>query len=105
VNLAVQVQKALLLDGIYADVVSVPSFADFVKQNENYKNRVVPSENLKVVIEAGSSFGWEKIAGNNALFFCIDRFGLSAPAEKIYAELGLSVESIVSAIKQQINLD
>jgi transketolase len=105
VNLAVQVQKALLLDGIYADVVSVPSFADFVKQDENYKKRIVPSENLKVVIEAGSSFGWEKIAGNNALFFCIDRFGLSAPAEKIYTELGLSVENIVSTIKQQINLD
>lgn len=104
VNLAAKVQAKLQENNIYADVVSMPSFNDFISQSQSYKQNIIPKENLKVVIEAASSFGWEKIVGENALFFTIDTFGISAPAEDIYKEFGLTAENIVKGIVEKLCL-
>ena len=56
---------------------------------------------LRVAIEAGSSYGWDRYIGENGLFFGIkdDKFGISAPAEKVYEYFGLTKENIVKVIK------
>nr|GEY67029.1 transketolase, chloroplastic [Tanacetum cinerariifolium] len=57
------------------------------------------SVTARVSIEAGSTFGWEKIVGAKGKAIGIDRFGASAPAGKIYEEYGITVEAVIEAAK------
>ncbi|KAJ6709991.1 TRANSKETOLASE CHLOROPLASTIC [Salix koriyanagi] len=54
----------------------------------------------RVSIEAGSTFGWEKIVGDKGKAIGIDRFGASAPAGKIYKEFGITAEAVIAAAKE-----
>lgn len=81
-------------------VVSLVCWELFDEQSDSYKESVLPAGvSARVSIEAGSTFGWEKIVGSKGKAIGIDRFGASAPADKIYKEFGLTVEAVVEAAK------
>ena len=72
----------------------------FEEQTEKYKESVLPSEvTSRISIEAGVTFGWEKYIGQKGKAIGIDCFGVSAPAGKIYKELGLTVENVIAAAR------
>ena len=104
VELAVNVAKALEAEGIGADVVSAPCLEMFDAQDEAYKHEVLPHSDdiLKVSIEAGVTWGWERFTGSNGLNIGLDRFGASAPAEDLFHRFGFSVEAIVPKIKDKL---
>jgi transketolase len=104
VALAVDVAKALEAEGIGADVVSAPCLELFDAQDEAYRHEVVPHDEsiLKVSIEAGVTWGWERYTGANGLSIGLDRFGASAPAEDLFKRFGFSVEAIVPKIKDKL---
>jgi transketolase len=95
VSLAV---KAAQLVG-NARVVSAPCFELFDLQSEEYWNEVLGDRNRLVCIEAGRSDGWHKYAGHGALIIGIDRFGASAPWERIAEELGFTAEKVGEKIR------
>ncbi|TCP27790.1 transketolase [Scopulibacillus darangshiensis] len=101
VSLAVKAQKALEEEGIYVSVVSMPSWDRFEKQSDTYKDSVLP-ENVKarLSIEMGSSLGWGRYVGDNGHVMAIDRFGASAPGDKIIEEYGFTVENVISRFKK-----
>ncbi|EES10537.1 hypothetical protein BDA96_06G037600 [Sorghum bicolor] len=79
-------------------VVSLVCWELFEEQPEEYKESVLPNEvTSRISIEAGVTFGWEKYIGQKGKAIGIDRFGVSAPAGKIYEELGLTVENVIAA--------
>ena len=81
-------------------VVSLVCWELFEEQTEKYKESVLPSEvTSRISIEAGVTFGWEKYIGQKGKAIGIDCFGVSAPAGKIYKELGLTVENVIAAAK------
>ncbi|OOM79329.1 transketolase [Clostridium puniceum] len=93
VNLAIRAQEALVKENIYVSVVSMPSMELFEKQSEEYKNQVLPKNIIKkLAIEMGTTFGWHKYAND---VIGIDKFGASAPAEKVIKEYGFTVENII----------
>ena len=104
VALAVDVADALEAEGIGADVVSAPCLELFDAQDEAYKHEVLPHDGhiLKVSIEAGVTWGWERYTGTNGLQIGLDRFGASAPAEDLFHRFGFSVEAIVPKIKDKL---
>jgi transketolase len=104
VALAVDVAKALEAEGIGADVVSAPCLELFDAQDEPYRHEVLPRDEsiLKVSIEAGVTWGWERYTGANGLSIGLDRFGASAPAEDLFKRFGFSVEAIVPKIKDKL---
>ncbi|CAH1430364.1 unnamed protein product [Lactuca virosa] len=53
----------------------------------------------RVRVEAGSTFGWEKIMGAKGKAIGIDRFGASAKAGRIYKEYWITVEAVIGAAK------
>jgi transketolase len=57
---------------------------------------------LKVSIEAGVTWGWERYVGSDGLSIGLDRFGASAPAEDLFKRFGFSVEAIVPKIKDKL---
>ncbi|KAE8723324.1 Transketolase [Hibiscus syriacus] len=79
-------------------VVSLVSWELFDKQSDAYKESVLPSAvSARVSIEAGTTFGWEKIVGSKGKAIGIDQFGASAPAGTLYKEFGLTPEAVVAA--------
>ena len=98
VNLALAAQKELAAQGHAVSVVSLPSFDRFKAQSAEYRNSVLPATITKrLSIEAGSTFGWGEFVGTAGKSLGIDKFGASAPGEKVLAEYGFTVENVVAA--------
>jgi transketolase len=80
-------------------VVSLPCWELFDEQPEGYRDEVLPpSVTARVSIEAGITFGWERWVGPQGESIGVDRFGASAPAERIYEELGVTAEAVATAV-------
>lgn len=104
VALALEVCEELNKEGIETRLVSAPCLDVFDKQTKEYKNEVLNKNTLRVAIEAGSSYGWERYIGEDGLFFGIkdNKFGISAPAEQVYEYFGITKENIINTIKNNI---
>lgn len=99
-EIAAKAADELRGEGKKVRVVSFVSWELFDEQSPEYKESVLPSDvTARVSIEAGSTFGWEKIVGARGKAIGIDRFGASAPAGKIYKELGITVENVIATAK------
>ena len=103
VEIAVATAALLEEQGIGADVVSMPSWAHFEAQPQSYRDDVLPHHVLRVSIEAGTTFGWERHTGIGGLRFGIDGFGASAPAEDLYDHFGLTAAKIAPQIAAALN--
>ena len=98
VEIAVATAALLEERGIGADVVSMPSWAHFDAQPQAYKDDLLPHHVLRVSIEAGTTFGWERYVGIAGLRFGIDSYGASAPAEALYDHFGLTAAKIAPQV-------
>ena len=98
VEIALRTAELLEGQGLGADVVSMPCTERFDAQPLSYREDILPDvsnrEILRVSIEAGTTFGWERYTGLHGLRFGIDRFGVSAPASDAYAFFGLTPDKI-----------
>jgi transketolase len=116
VNLALEVQKHLQKSNsvkkpqfpsdieFSVRVCSVPSTDLLYRQPKEYLQKLQGKTHLLVAIEAASSFGWTKIIGRDGLFFGIDEFGASAPAEDLFRHFGLSAQKISEEISEKLQL-
>lgn len=104
VSLAIEAQKALKEKGISVSVVSMPSWDRFDQQSAEYKESVLPSSvRARVGIEMAASQGLHKYVGLDGDVVAIDKFGASAPGEKIISEYGFTVENIVNKVNAVLN--
>lgn len=100
VHLAVAAQKALAEEGIQVRVISMPSWDLFEKQEQSYKDSVLlPEVKSRVAVEMAHPFGWERYVGDKGVIIGIDRFGASAPGDRVIKEYGFTVENVVSKVK------
>ncbi|KAL2920534.1 Transketolase chloroplastic [Bienertia sinuspersici] len=103
-EIAAKAGDELRKEGKTVRVVSLVSWELFDKQSDGYKESVLPSGvPARVSIEAGSTFGWEKIVGPKGKAIGIDKFGASAPAGRIYKEYGITAEAVIEAAKSLID--
>ena len=80
-------------------VVSLPCFERFDRQDAAYRESVLPSACTKrVAIEAGVSALWWKYVGTQGQIIAIDRFGISAPGNIVFKELGITAEAVAKAL-------
>ncbi|HEX6912404.1 MAG TPA: transketolase [Longimicrobium sp.] len=97
---ALEARDALAGEGIRARVVSMPSWALFAQQEKAYRDEVLPpSVRARVAVEAAHPMGWERWVGNEGAVIGISRFGASAPAKRVFQELGLSAENVAAKAK------
>lgn len=96
--------KAILAaEGIRARVVSMPCFALFDRQSDEYKQSVLPSAiRARVAVEAGSSFGWHKYIGLDGAVVAMDTFGASAPYKVLFPHFGFTAENVADKAKKVI---
>jgi transketolase len=95
---AVQAKQELSEKGIDVRVVSMPSWELFEKQDEAYKESILPkSVTNRVSIEAGSTFGWNRYVGSEGKAIGVNTFGESAPYEELYEHFGITTKAVVEA--------
>ena len=51
-----------------------------------------------VVVQAGSTFGWQKYVGSEGICIGVDTFGASAPGPVLYKEFGISADAVSAAL-------
>ncbi len=101
VSLCVETAAALADEGIKARVVSMPCWESFEDLEEADQEAVLPASLPTVSVEAGITLGWDRHAD---LPVGIDRFGASAPGEKVMSELGMNVSNIVAAVNELLSI-
>ena len=100
VSLCVDTAAKLRADGHKVCVVSMPCVELFEEQDAAYRNAVLPKAVTKrLVVEAGTTFGWHKYAGTDGDVVGINTFGASAPGGVLMKEFGFTVENVYNRAK------
>jgi len=103
IHVTLAAQKILTDKGVAARVVNMPSWDLYEERLEAYKSRILPPKMKKrIVIEAGSSMGWERYAGPEGRIISIDRFGASAPGGTVLEKFGFTAENIVRTAEEML---
>jgi transketolase len=100
VGLMIKAKAKLAEAGIPARVVSMASMELFERQSASYRASVLPDGIRRIAMEAAHPMSWYKWVGSDGEVIGLSRFGASAPYEKIYEALGLTVEAVVRASTQ-----
>lgn len=83
-------------------IVSMPSVEQFLERNVSYRNLVIPPGVRTIVIEAGSSFGWDRFVTNTNCLININEFGYSGTKDQVQNKMNFSYEQILNKIKELI---
>ena len=102
VELILGAYEQLKAEGRRPRAVSMPCLEYFAKQPEAYRESVLPPGVRRIAVEAAAPQSWYRWVGENGVIVGIERFGASAPYQRIYQELGLTVERIVAEAQNRV---
>jgi len=102
VQIAIEVLNKLQTININSKVISMPCQELFDRQPKEYKEKIIDKNSIKISIEAGSIYGWEKYVGPNGVSLGIKSFGKSAPHKKIYEHFNLTSDNVVKLAKKML---
>jgi transketolase len=102
VALCVAVHEQLGREGIRSRVVSMPSWELFEKQDEAYRNAVLPQTiGARVAVEQASTIGWDRYVGPAGVTIGMHTFGASAPLKALLTKFGFTPESVLTQARAQ----
>jgi transketolase len=97
VGLCLAAREILEREGLRTRVVSMPSLEIFARQSAEYRDAVLPpSVTARLAVEAAAGFGWHRWVGSAGEVLGIDRFGASAPYERIFSEFGFTADNVAA---------
>jgi transketolase len=96
VSVCVEAADLLAAEGVVARVVSMPCWELFEDQDEEYQEKVLPSDIPTLSVEAAASFGWSRWADESV---ALDRFGASAPGAVALERLGFNPQHVAQEAK------
>jgi transketolase len=103
VQLCLSAYESLEKDGIKPRLVSMPSWELFERQDENYRQKVLPPHiKARVTVEMGAVIGWDRYAGPTGAIVGMHSFGASGKIKDVLAKFGFVPDKIVHAAKKQI---
>ena len=99
VSLLCEVAVLLEADGIKAAVVSMPSIGLFNRQDEAYRESVLPAGVPQFGLTAGLPITIEMIKGFHGKVFGMERFGASAPYKVLDEKFGFTAANIYTQVR------
>ena len=102
VQIAMTAREKLQADGVSTAVASMPCWELFDLQDDIYRNGVLGQNTIRVAIEAGVRMGWDSYVGSSGGFIGMSGFGASAPAGELYKHFGITAETVVQTVKNQL---
>jgi transketolase len=104
VQLAVQARELLAEKGISARVVSMPCREWFDKQEQSYRDTVLPPiVRARVSVEAAVAMGWRDVVGATGRTISLEHYGASADYATIYREFGITADAVALAAEESIS--
>jgi transketolase len=99
VGIAADAVRAANAKGRRIRLVSMPSTNTYDRQDDAYKESVLPAAvTRRVAVEAGVRAAWWHYVGLKGQIVGIDHFGASAPAKVLFKEFGFTAEKVGEAI-------
>ena len=103
VALCVDAYEQLTAEGTRARVVSMPSFELFERQDEAYREQVLPNRiRARVAVEQAGTYGWERYVGLDGVILGMRTFGASAPLKVLLEQFGFLPDHVVQAAHQAL---
>ncbi|MGD2154248.1 MAG: transketolase C-terminal domain-containing protein, partial [Gemmatimonadales bacterium] len=103
VALCIDAHQQLAAQGVRARLVSMPSWELFDRQEQEYRESVLPPRvSARVAVEQGVAQGWERYVGAGGAVIAMASFGTSAPIADVRRHFGFTVENVVAAARAQI---
>jgi transketolase len=100
VALALAAHEELSADGIRSRVVSLPSWEIFDRQDEAYRDEVLPpSVTARVSVEEASTLGWDHYVGPGGTRIGMHTFGSSAPLRDVQTKFGFTPDKVAEAAR------
>jgi transketolase len=104
VALALEAHEQLGADGVRSRVVSLPCWELFDRQDEGYREQVLPrAVTARVSIEEASTLGWDRYVGHGGVKIGMHTFGTSAPLKDVQTKFGFTPDRVVEAAKEVVN--
>ncbi len=101
-SLAMSLKEELMKNYIEARVVSMPNVGNFLAQDEEYRNEVLPRGYKKVVLEFSNDPTWYRLLEKGDEFIGINKFGMSGTEEDLLKEFERDIKSLVIKIKNSL---
>ena len=102
VSLALGAYEKLTEEGIPARVVSFPSWELFEKQDQAYRDEVLPPNVIgRVGMEQAASIGWDRYIGTGGAMVAMHTFGASAPLSALQKKFGFTPEAVLKLAREQ----
>ncbi|MGU9867449.1 transketolase [Kluyvera ascorbata] len=103
VALAVAAARTLQQEGHQIRVVSMPCTERFDKQDEAYKEYVLPKRvRNRLAIEASIEGFWQRYTGLDGKVIGMDSFGESAPASVLFKYFGFTKENVTETARRML---
>ena len=102
VELILGAYEKLKADSRRPRAVSMPCLEYFAKQSQDYRRSVLPPGVPRIAVEAAAPQSWYRWIGESGVIMGIERFGESAPYQRIYKEFGLTVDGVVAEARRQV---
>ena len=99
VEIAVKAAERLEADNIPTAVVSMPCWELFLQQPAHYRDEVLGPGAMRVAVEAGTGFGWERWTTLDGPIVSLRDFGASGPYKELYEHFGITPEAVVNTVK------
>ena len=106
VALALEAMRKLAEQGIFARVVSMPSWELFEQQPRAYREEVLPAAlRVRLAIEAAGAQGWERYTRDGGDVLAVETFGASAPGSTVLREYGFTADNVCKRIRALLSRD
>lgn len=99
---ALAVRELLHAQGKKVRVVSMPCVEAFRRLPKAKQDRILPAGVRRASFELGVTAPWSALTGLDGINIGVDRFGASAPAERLQQEYGVSPEQVAKKILQEL---
>jgi transketolase len=104
VALALAAHEDLRGEGIRSRVVSLPCWELFDRQDEAYRDEVLPpSVTARVSVEEASTMGWDRYVGYDGVKIGMHTFGTSAPLKDVQTKFGFTPDQVAEAAKELLS--
>ncbi|HEU4736449.1 MAG TPA: transketolase [Solirubrobacterales bacterium] len=104
VALALAAHEELLAEGIRARVVSMPCCELFDRQDDAYRDEVLPpGVTARISVEEASTLGWDRYVGSDGVKVGMHTFGTSAPLKDVQTKFGFTPDKVAEAAKELLS--
>lgn len=97
--LALQIANKLQKNGVNINVVSIPSLELYLKNEKEYKEKLLPKNVKKIVIEAGSPLSLGSLATSLDYTIGINDFGFSGTTNEVLKNLEFDIDSLYRKVE------